>query len=344
MKKRVLHVLSSTSYSGAEKVAIDMIELMSDNYDMYYVSPDGSIKYFLELNGIRHIPLKVNSIKELNRVFKEYKPDIVHAHDYRASIKCALSFYPVKIISHIHQNPQWASKINLHSFAYAVSLIRYSNVVFVSNEILQEAIYRPLVYKKSVIIKNHVNEKKVLANANVDNSKISDYDIAFFGRLTDAKDPIRFLKIISEIKKSISGIRGVIIGDGDLKEICLQLIKEMHLQNNVTLLGFQDNPHQYIASSKIILITSKWEGFGLAAVESMVLGKAVFATPAGALKSIVNNEFGLISNDDNELAERIIEVIRNDVLLKEMGEKAKQYSEKYTDQGTWYKNIKKIYN
>ncbi|GAF23683.1 hypothetical protein JCM19047_3522 [Bacillus sp. JCM 19047] len=58
------------------------------------------------------------------------------------------------------------------------------------------------------------------------------------------------------------------IGDGDLRNECENEIKQLKLANNIDLLGFLENPYCIIKNSKMMILTSKWEGFGLVAVEA----------------------------------------------------------------------------
>ena len=43
MKKKILHVLSSDKYSGAENIAAYIVKNLGDEYDMMYVSQEGPI-------------------------------------------------------------------------------------------------------------------------------------------------------------------------------------------------------------------------------------------------------------------------------------------------------------
>ena len=43
MKKKVLHILASNSFSGAENVVCTIVKNMTDEYDMYYCCPQGDI-------------------------------------------------------------------------------------------------------------------------------------------------------------------------------------------------------------------------------------------------------------------------------------------------------------
>ena len=112
MKKKVLHVLSSNKYSGAENVATYIVKLTNDNYESVYTSPKGSIKESLKLRGIKYIQMNDFSVSEIKKVIHDYKPDIIHAHDFTATIKCILVNSKLPIVSHIHQNPTWIKKIN----------------------------------------------------------------------------------------------------------------------------------------------------------------------------------------------------------------------------------------
>jgi glycogen synthase len=56
--------------------------------------------------------------------------DIIHAHDFRASIISALLPFNVPIISHIHQNPKWFYGFSPRALLYVISSIRYKKIVF----------------------------------------------------------------------------------------------------------------------------------------------------------------------------------------------------------------------
>ena len=102
-----------------------------------------------------------------------------------------------------------------------------------------------------------------------------DYDIAFVGRLTLQKNPIKLLDIIKRVNELKPGIRAIIIGDGEEKNKCEEYIKENNLENVVTLKGFLENPFPYLKKSKVVIMPSLFEGFGLVAIESMICGVPV---------------------------------------------------------------------
>ena len=112
-------------------------------------------------------------------------------------------------------------------------------------------------------------------------------DFLFLGRLTREKDPLRFLHLIAEAKKEKGTIKAIVIGDGSMREAMSKYIHQMDLESNVYMKGFQENPYPYLRYANTLLMTSIWEGFGLAALEAMLLGCPVLATPVGGLQKLV---------------------------------------------------------
>ena len=77
MKKKVLHLLVTNKYSGAENVACSIIENASDKYDMYYCSPKGDIEEILKSRNIKYIPLKRLSLFKIRKILKNNHFDII---------------------------------------------------------------------------------------------------------------------------------------------------------------------------------------------------------------------------------------------------------------------------
>ena len=170
---KIIHILNSNSYSGAENVAMTIINKMKAEHDIIYVSPEGNIRQYLEKNNIRYEPIKKVSIKEIRRVIKKYKPDIIHAHDFTASIIASICGKKVKTISHLHSNPTWIKSINLKTILYLISTIKYNKILLVSKSILNEYIFKKYIQKKSLIIGNPIDINKIIEQAN--SKEIDEY-------------------------------------------------------------------------------------------------------------------------------------------------------------------------
>ncbi|PEZ83312.1 MULTISPECIES: glycosyltransferase [Bacillaceae] len=342
MKTRILHLLSSNAFSGAENVVINMIGSMADEFEFVYVSPNGSIENVLVEKNIPYIPLIKMNPYYLNQIFRKWKPDIIHAHDFRASINSVLSLYPCTKISHLHQNPIWLRQINLRSLTYMSTCFSYKKILTVSKEILDEAIFSKIVSDKSFILKNNVNIQNVINSSLVEHNNLN-YDIAFIGRLTEVKNPLRFIEIVKNLVLQKPSIKVVMIGDGNLKDECIKKIKEYNIEKNIKMTGFLENPFVILKNSKLLAITSNWEGFGLVAVEAMALGKPVIATPVGGLKSIINENCGYFCETDKEFVERIIKILDDESHYIKLSEQCKKESMLFDNQQEWVSKIKELY-
>lgn len=317
MKKRrkVLHILNTGSYSGAENVVISIISNMSENVDSVYLSKEGSIREILEDRNISFYPVNKLAIKELKKAVEEIKPDIIHAHDFTAGIMSAISIWKVPIINHLHNNSPWIKSVGVKSIVYAISTLRYARILSVSESVMNEFVFSAICKHKSKVVGNPIDVKKIknsIKNKNV----CEPYDIAFLGRFSVEKNPIFFLEIIYELKKIIPNIKAKMIGDGELRKQIENKIDKLALKENVELLGFQSNPYEYLYQAKILCMPSLWEGFGLAAVEAFALGKPVVASPVGGLVNIVNDSCGRLCETRDAYVEEITRLLKDEIYYR----------------------------
>ena len=73
-KRKVLHVLQSSKYSGAENVACTIIKMFnqaSDNIIFFYTSPNGKIKDVLNKKNIKYLPMEKLTYFKLKKIINE---------------------------------------------------------------------------------------------------------------------------------------------------------------------------------------------------------------------------------------------------------------------------------
>ena len=206
--KKVLHFLASNQYSGAENVICTIIENFKDEFEMAYCSPMGPIDNILQNKNIKHLVVNKFDVKNLKKNIKEFNPDIIHAHDYKASLLVAMTGFKGKIISHLHINAEFARKWNIKSILYFLSIKKYDKVIGVSNSVLEEAVFKNKMKHKYMTLYNYVNKEQIIKKANEYNFK-KKYDLFFFGRLNELKNPKEFIEIVRNLKEKDKNISGV---------------------------------------------------------------------------------------------------------------------------------------
>lgn len=339
-KEKVLHLLPSNSFSGAENVVCTIIE-NNLKYDMYYCCPRGEIEKVLQERKINYIPISKFNSYNVKKICLENHIDIIHAHDYKASFCAVLSGFRGKIISHIHCNYPFMKKWNMFSFAYKVVSKKFFKVAVVSEAVLEEAIFKKVIKDKVLVINNVVDIKKVQKYSLQNWSK--EYDFIYFGRLEDIKNPMLFIEIINKLSKKNKNISAAIIGDGGLKDDCLQLIEKYSLKNNIDILGFQKNPFKIIKHSKVVIMPSKAEGFGLTAIESMCLEKPVINSGVGGLATIFSDNQEFICRELDEYVEVCNKLLINKKEMNKYVSACSKIIEPYTNVEKWENNIYSLY-
>lgn len=315
---RVLHILSSSHFSGAENVVCQIIKMFDEEMEMAYVSPDGSIRKALEDRNIFFFPIKKFSHKEIDQVVKEYKPDVIHGHDIRGAYEASKYGKNCRIIHTIHGNDIRMRKISLKSMIYLQASRNAAHIFWVSKSCLDQFQFKEKIEKKSSVLVNVIDEKIAKEKGK---EEAESFDALYIGRLCYPKNPSRFVEVIRNIKESYPSIKAAMLGTGEDESILKEKISTYGLEENISLLGFQNNPQKYLSKTKVLLLTSDWEGTPMVSLEAMALGIPMVSTPTdGMCDVIVEGENGFLSKDEKELASRTVTLLSDELLWKRMSE------------------------
>lgn len=312
-KTKIMHLVSTDSFSGAENVACQIINLFKDesSYDMRYCAVIGKNKEALEIRKIPILKLDKFNIHNIKKAIREYNPDIIHAHDPKSTIASVISSRGKKIIAHIHSNHRYMRKISIKSCIFHFYIEkRTSDIIWVSDSALNEYIFNKKINKKtnSIVLRNVVNPNELKDIAINDKNKYS-FDLVFLGRMEDVKNPLRFIEIISQIQKNKRDIKVAMIGDGSLMNEAKAKVDALGLAKNITIFGNLINPYKILLSSKILVITSRYEGTPMNALESIACGIPIVSTPVDGLLEIINKKY-LCSVDEDFI--KIITMLLDD--------------------------------
>lgn len=341
MKKRILHILSSNELAGAENVAINIINNLSNKYECAYASPEGGIRKILESNDIHYVPLEKFNVFQLKKVIDLWKPDIIHAHDFKATVKCLVASIMIPVVSHIHQNPNWLKRVNPYSILFFLACFKIKQIVVVSPDIKKSTFLATIFNSKTTVIRNIVDIKRI---KEMSETTIEDeYDIAFIGRLNRIKNPLRFISIIEKVKEVIPNLKVVMLGEGPQEKECKEHIKKSDLVDVIDLKGFLPNPYPQLSSSKILVMTSLSEGLPIVAIEALALAKPIIVPRLEGMEYIVNKTCGFICNSEDEFVSKIIYSLKSEKSYMDMSRAAAKQATELCDMNVYRRNLDQVY-
>ena len=342
---KVMHLLQSGKFSGAENVVCQIISMFRDEADieMVYCSKDGQIRDALKERDIRFFPMSKLCVLEVKRIIKEYKPDIIHAHDMNASFTAALACGRTTLISHIHNNSFDSRNISVKAIAYLFAALKSKHIFWVSESSFNGYYFHKWFSRKSSVLYNILDINGLYQKMKLDQNEYT-YDVVYLGRLTYPKNPQRLMSVLKVATERYSKLSIAIVGSGDLEQETRALCKKYGLESNVTFLGFQSNPLKILCDSKVMVMTSRWEGTPMCALEAMALGVPIVSTPVDGLKDlVVNGENGYLFDDDDRLANALVNISTESSLHDRLSKRQIDMSIEYNSIENYKKEICRAY-
>lgn len=154
-----------------------------------------------------------------------------------------------------------------------------------------------------------------------------EYHLMFSGSLTDRKNISFFCDVSNFVKKSIPGLRTIILGDGPYRDSMIKYMEKNNIYFNY--LGFVEQkilPYIY-QNALLFLFPTKLDPWGVVVNEALASGTPVITSPySGVINDLViNGKNGYIINlNVNDWAEKIIDVINNRILWEKLSYNAKE--------------------
>lgn len=263
---------------------------------------DEDIKQYILPNNA--ININEQNFKFLKELFLKNNVDIIvnqstynHIYELAVIVKKELT---IKLISTLHTSPNYlfndikdsylrnsSDKSQFHIlFKKTFGFFKYPVSYFLRKKFLYQKYSKVYNQSDAVVLLSKQFKKKYIAIAKIENSNklhaisnpssFSESDnfvqkknqVVFVGRMIfEQKRPDRLLKIWSKLHDKYPNWNLVMCGDGpdlnNLKKIALKLqLKNIEFTGNV-------NPKIYYEESKILCLTSSYEGFGMVLIEAM---------------------------------------------------------------------------
>lgn len=279
------------------------------------------------------------SIKGLETIFKEEKPDVIHLHSSKAGVlgkiaakkshSKALLYYTPHGYSFLRKDISKTKIFVFKNIERVMASFHNATTIACGDTELLEA---KNLHDKVRLIRNGIPYNSIKSNLKL--VKNENLTVGILGRITHARNPALF----NNIALSLPEVQFKWIGDGVLRnEITAP---------NIEVTGWFMNREEGLKRLNeidIYLQTSLWEGLPIAVLEAMTLEKPVIATNVIGNKDIViDDKTGYLI--DNQLqAVQAIEKLKNSELRFKLGTQGSLRVDKVFNSSKNFKSLVDLY-
>jgi glycosyltransferase involved in cell wall biosynthesis len=267
----------------------------------------------------------------LSRVLKQYRPDVVHAHDPHgvAMAATALSIISLSPAPALVASRRIEFRIGHNSF----SRWKYDQVdcfIAISEAVRERLIADGVPRAKTTVVHEGVDVERIahLRPANVHAAFFLPTHapiIGNIGALVPQKGQHHLIDAAAVVVRHIPDARFVIAGEGELRPQLEEHIKRKHLERHVFLAGFRSDALELLKGFDLFALSSLHEGMCTSLVDAMAASKAAVATAVGGVPEVMaDGETGYLvpAKDHEAMAARIIDLLHDEPLRRRLGEAA----------------------
>ena len=313
-KKKILYIVEAMG-GGVVTYIETLANGLSDDFDFTVAygkrnqTPEDLEDHFddrVKFYEIKHFTRPVNPIKdflscrELRKVIKEVKPDLVHLHSSKAGAlgRLFLTSKNYKMIytphgySFLMQNAKFIMKKAYRMVEKLCGRKKCLTVACGRGE-WQESLS---VCKNSTFISNGVDVNYINEILKDDEKKDDKFRVYTVGRVEFQKNPEMF----NEIAELLPNIEFIWIGQGELEKKLTS--------PNITVTGWMSREEVFKTANQcdVFILPSRWEGLPLALLEAMYMKKCCIVSDVVGNRDIIHNGVsGYICETPEEFAEVI---------------------------------------
>lgn len=341
---KILQVIHSLSYGGAEKLACDLsLEMKGAGHQacVACLDDEGPLTETLAVHDIpfsclkRKPGLNISLALKLARLYEREKIDVIHAHQYTpffySAIGKILSKRKMALIFTEHGRHQ-PDRLSLKRALFNRCVLSRVNAITGVSLFSKKSLgkYEFIPESRIEVIYNGVKDSNISEGSAFRKALGIEDDelvVGCIGRFHPVKGQETLTRAFAEVVQAYEPVRLLYVGSGFLEDANRRLTDELGIASHVLFLGETKKPLEYLACMDIVVVPSLSEACSLTLLEAMMAHRAIVATNVGGNPEIlVDGESGILvpSLDIFEMAKAILELLKAPSKRSEMGEMAYQ--------------------
>ena len=343
--KKILFAAVDLDIGGIETALVNLLNYLTEDnkYEITLVLEKKTGVFLSDISSkikiIEYIPSKnkIVLIRKAINMFKQIGFKIKYKNKFDFAGAFATYSLPACFIAKTASinNAVWVhndylelfdnNKVKVKEFFGNIKVQDFKNIIFVADrarKMFLEVI--PELKKKTNVINNLIDYKKILSNANELGTELdmeeTDKTTIFInvGRHDEHQKKLsRIIEASKKLKEEKLDFKVLFVGAGKDTKKYKEQVKEYGLEGCVLFLGKRRNPYPYYKISDCVILSSNYEGYPVVFVESMVLGKPIITTKVSDYKDI-EGKYGLICEKDSEdIYKKMKQFIEEGYVIKE---------------------------
>lgn len=322
-KIKILLVTGSLNIGGMETVAMNIArysnkDIFTVDFLVYGDNEYANEKEALELGcKIYRVPFPHSTPltfeKNVRKILRDNGPyQIVHCHNlFNCGFVARAAFkekVPVRI-SHSHTNRLIKSKSilrNIYEWYMRKLINKYSTNYFACSKKAGKYLFGNTFLEEGYVLQNGIDIDKFKLNSIIRQKYRKKYNlnnnvmvIGQVGTLCDVKNHLFSLNVFKKLlEKSNEKYKLVFVGDGELRDLIKQRIKDLNLTRDVIMLGRRNDVPALLSMFDLYFMPSKYEGVSVALMEAQTAGlPCVVSDTACAPEVKVTNQIEILKLD-----------------------------------------------
>lgn len=320
----ILHITSSLNLGGAERVAVNMVNsLPRENYRLHLCTTryDGVLAGEVA-EDVKRVTLGRNSMFDIKGVLKlvsylkQHRISLIHAHDTSVFI-AALSHLilpSVKVVWHVHGNLE-GQLYRQRRFLYQVAAKQVDHVIAVSQPLATWVKGSLGVSASDVSYLPNFVLKKASDDTALPLPGTNGSRIVCVANLRHPKDHLTLISAMTKVVQHQPDAHLLLVGDSpddDYANKVKQKIKELQLQQHISIIGKRMNVWPILEMCDIGVLSSSSEGMPLSLIEYGMASLPSVATRVGQCAEVLNHgKVGLLVDvgSPGELAQALLDLL-----------------------------------
>lgn len=349
----VLHMIDSFEQGGSERLALQLVRQLHEdercNVRIACLQNKGSLRAEadrLDLGEIPEFPLTtfydrnfVVQLRRLVRFLRANKIDVIHTHDFYTNIfgltAAAIARVSVRVgYKGETDGFRTSAQKRLERSAFRLAHRVVANSEAVRRQLINEGVpAQKVVTHYNGLDLNRVKPEfsasrdEILAMLGLPNRRLVTIVANLEHRV---KDHPMFLRAAARVRAMIPEAAFVVAGEGRLMPQLRELCVELGINRDVYFIGRCEKVAELLSVSDVCALSSTAEGFSNAILEYMAAGCPVVVTDVGgAREAVLEGETGyfVAAGDDQRMAARLIEILRDPRRASAMGERGRSVVE-----------------